>query len=34
MNFIDRFIVYIDPRAGMQRAQARRVLATLQHYDA
>ena len=34
MNFIDRFIGYIDPRAGMQRAQARRVLATLQHYDA
>lgn len=34
MNFIDRVIGYINPRAGMQRAQARRVLAAIQHYDA
>ncbi len=35
MNIIDRIVGYIDPRAGMQRAQARRVLAAInQHYDA
>lgn len=35
MNIIDRIVGYIDPKAGLQRAQARRVLAAInQHYDA